>query len=128
MKKYLPLFVSFWVANSTLLYLAFAMFPQYFMLGTYRMSAIAAAIAAGGVWTLLIMLVDPLVKRFKLKVNGVSQMTVFYWLANFIALWITARLAPYLGFGVSRFVWILGLAFVANLVQFTLWKIGKFKA
>ncbi len=128
MEKYLKLFLLFWVANSILLYLAFMVFPQYFMLGTFRMSAIAATIVAGGVWTLLVMLVDPLVKRFKLKINGVPQMTVLYWLANFVALWITARLAPFTGFGVSRFVWILALAFVANLVQFALWKVGKFKA
>ena|SRR3989304_1956021 len=127
MKKDLIPFIAFWIADLVLLYLAVLFMPQYFTLGTYRLSTTTALIIASLVWTIIVWLVNPVLKRLKVEIKGTLQMAVFFWLANFAALWITARLAPYTGFGVSRFTWILGLALIANLVQFGIWKISKSK-
>lgn len=81
-----------------------------------------ATIASGAIWTALVFFAEPAVGLFKFKVKGTGQMLVFYFAANFVALWITARLAPYLGFGTTRFVWLAGLAIVADFVQFGIWK------
>lgn len=127
MKKYIPHFLIFWAVNSFLLYFATMNFPWCFVLGNWRFSAVGATIASGAIWTTLVFFAEPALSLFKFKVKGIGQMLVFYFLANFVALWITARLAPYFGFGTTRFVWLAGLAVIADFVQFGIWKALKFK-
>ncbi len=126
-KKYLPLFLVYLVVNSILIYLAALTFPQYFTLGNWRLSTIAAALVSGFVWTFITFFADTAVSKFGIKVKGTVQMIIFYWIANFAALWITARLAPYTGFGTSRFIWILGLALFVDFVQYGVWMLAKTK-
>ena len=125
MKKYIPHFLIFWAVNSFLLYFATMNFRLYFVLGNWRFSPVGATIASGAIWTVLVFFAEPALSLFKFKVKGVGQMLVFYFVANFVALWITARLAPYLGFGTTKFVWLMGLALVADFVQFGIWKALK---
>lgn len=125
MKKFVP-FVICWVVNSAILYLAARYFPMYFVLGTFRMGVILSAAAAGFFWTLLTWLAKPLANRVGLKPNGRVIMFGFYFLADFVALWITSRLAPYFGFGVTSFVWLVGLAIAADVIQYAAWKLTKF--
>lgn len=90
------------------------------------MSAIWAALASGLVWTFLEWISTPIVRMvFKLK-DGLI-MFGFYFIANFIALWITARMAPVFGFGVVSFMWIAFLAVIADVFQFIIWKVAGFK-
>lgn len=89
------------------------------------MSAVWATLASGLVWTFLTWIVDPLFGTI-LKFKGRLLMFGFYFLVNFAALWITARLAPVFGFGTTRFVWLVILAFVADIFQYIVWKLGKF--
>ena len=127
MKKHLIPFSFFWVVNSVLLYLAAMFYPMYFVLGTYRLSTFWAALVGGFVWTLLTCAAHPLLKKVNLKLNGRVIMFGFYFLANFIALWVTARLAPYTGFGATSYVWLAGLAIVADVVQYAVWKVAGLK-
>lgn len=124
-KKTLIPFSIFWIIDSVLLYLAAVLFPQYFTIGNWRFSPVMAVIFSGLIWTGLVWFSEPLFRKAGKKLEKDYQMAIFYFIANFAALWVTARLAPFFGFGTTRFIWILGLAFVANLIQFAAWKIVK---
>ena len=124
MKKYCG-FISFWVLDSLLLYLATVVYPAAYTLGTYRLSTLWAAIVAGFIWTALVWFSEPIVAMVKIKVSDKMKM-FFYLFANFVALWLVARIAPYSGFGVASFVWVFLLALVANFAQYLIMKIIKF--
>lgn len=124
MKKPVSILI-FWILNSFLLYLATLAFPESFELGTYRMSAFWSAIVAGLCWTLLVWLEKQLIKKFGLKLSKKPERILFYIVANFVTLWVVARLAPYTGFGVVSFVWVFGLAVTGACVQFGVWRLIK---
>ncbi len=124
LKKYCG-FISFWVLDSLLLYLATVVYPAAYTLGTYRLSTLWAAIVAGFIWTALVWFSEPIVAMVKIKVSDKMKM-FFYLFANFVALWLVARIAPYSGFGVASFVWVFLLALVANFAQYLIMKIIKF--
>lgn len=123
MKKYYG-FISFWILDSLLLYLATVVYPAAYTLGTYRLSTLWAAIVAGFIWTVLVWFSEPIVSIVKLKVPDKMKL-FFYLFTNFVALWLVARLAPYSGFGVASFVWAFVLALVANFVQYLVMKVVK---
>ncbi|KKU10031.1 MAG: hypothetical protein UX13_C0022G0002 [Candidatus Woesebacteria bacterium GW2011_GWB1_45_5] len=101
-------------------------YPDSFIFGTYRMSVFVSTLTAGFVWTFLVWLAGSFMGMFtKKKRRGV--MFGFYFLANFVALWLTARMAPLTGFGATSFVWLIYLALVADTVQYIVWKTGSFK-
>ncbi len=90
------------------------------------MSALWAAIASGLVWSFILWIgVSANSKMLKLK--GALVMFGYYFLANFVALWLTARMAPVFGFGVVSFVWLALLAVIADVLQYGVWVLGKFK-
>ncbi|MBI4153633.1 phage holin family protein [Candidatus Woesebacteria bacterium] len=123
LKKYYG-FLAFWVLDSLLLYLASLVYPAAYTLGTFRLSTLGAGVVAGFIWTVLIWFSEPLVSIIKLKVSDKMKMA-FYLLANFVSLWLVARIAPYSGFGVASFVWAFVLALVANLAQYLVMKLVK---
>lgn len=100
--------------------------PQYFTLGNKAMSAVWAAIASGLVWTFLEWIAGP-IANMAFKIKGEMLMFGFYFVVNFIALWLTARMAPVFGFGVVGFTWIALLAIVADIFQSLVWKFCGFK-
>ena|SRR3990167_4676536 len=120
-------FIVFWLTNSLLLYLANLIFPGSFVLGTYRLSYFWSGVVAALVWTVLASLSEPIRKRFNLALKGPVKMFLYYYLANFVALWLTARMAPLSGLGVASFVWVGGLALVSNVSQYLLFGILKLK-
>lgn len=124
-KSVLTAFVCFWILDSAILFLARRAYPFYFVLGTRTMSFWMSVIVAGFIWTLLVWLADPVVNKFT-KIKGKILMFGFYFLVNFVALWLTARLAPVSGFGATSFIWLVYLALFANVVQYLVWKICNF--
>jgi len=126
MKKYLLPFILFWLVDSIILYLAVLVMPKYFVLGSMNVSVYAGAFVAGFTWTLLVWLLKPLIFLFK-KLKGTVLMFSFYLVLNFVALWITARLGPIVGFGTTRFVWLIIVAVVADIIQYLVWKVCAMK-
>ena len=123
LKKYYG-FLTFWALDSLLLYVATLVYPTVYTLGTFRLSTLWAAIVAGFIWTVLVWFSEPIVAIVKLKVPK-SMTMAFYLFANFVALWLTARIAPYSGFGVASFVWVFLLALIANFAQWLVMKVAK---
>jgi uncharacterized membrane protein YvlD (DUF360 family) len=126
MKKYLLPFFIFWFVNSIILYLAVLIMPAYFVLGSSTMTVWGGVFVAGFTWTLIVWLLKPFIFLFK-KLKGTVAMFVFYLVLNFVALWLTARLGPIVGFGTTRFIWLIPVAIVANIVQYLIWKVGGVK-
>lgn len=90
------------------------------------MSVWMSTFFAGLIWTAIVWFSAPAVGMFT-KLKGKTLMFGFYFLANFFALWLTARLAPVSGFGSVSFIWLVLLALVGNVAQYALWKVGGFK-
>src|SRR5258708_5126636 len=120
MKKYYG-FVAMYLVNVVLIWLANMLFPTNFVLGSANNSTWGAILIVALVWDVLLWFTQPLLNKFKVKVGKGMQMAGVYLAANFIVLWVLGRLGPVFGFGVSSFVWVLGLALVANFVQYGVW-------
>jgi len=127
LKKVLPSFVIFWLFDSLVLWLAGMFYPGYFVFRTYRMNVVVSIIIAGFVWTLLVWLAGKAADLVSSKKKSRIMMFGFYFLANFVALWLTARMAPITGFGTVSFIWLAYLAIIADTVQYLVWKTGGFK-
>jgi uncharacterized membrane protein YvlD (DUF360 family) len=108
-------FVIFWIVNSFLLYLSTLAFPGNLILGTYRHSVLEAAVLSGFLWALLLWLSKPI--SIRLKIKGELKKSLFFFGINFVSLWLIARFAPYSGFGVASFIYLLGLAAVAEVMH-----------
>ena len=120
LKKNIP-FVSFWVLDSLLLYLAELIFPDYFVLGNFWLSGPLAMLWAGLWLTVILWGAMTLPKRLNINIDKPLKMFLYYWLTNLVAIWVLARFAALSGFGIAAFYWAIGLGLVANLVQWGLW-------
>lgn len=124
MKKPVKLII-FWLVNSVLLYLATQLFPGSYVLGNMRFGVLSAAIVAGLFWTFLVWVFKKALKKFKVQIADDKVRILFYIIANFVAVWLVARFAPYTGFGLTSFVWALGLGVAGAIAQFAIWKLVK---
>lgn len=110
-------FILCWIHNSVLIYLASQVYKGKFVLGTKSLSLITAVIVSGFLVSLLLEAGSYGLAKIKgLKIEGLKRIPVFYIL-NFVSLWLVARIAPYSGFGVVRFTWLLLLGIFTTLVQ-----------
>lgn len=126
MKKYTP-FLAFWIVNSLLLWLAALVYPAYYVLGNARLGSYLAAVVAGLVWTAVIWKAMALTQKLGIKDKEMLKQALFYLAVNFVTLWVVARFSALFGFGVSSYIWVLALAFVANLVQWGAWALTSKK-
>jgi len=117
LKKVLD-FIYFSAVAAIVLHLANAIYPENFALGNASYTVNEAALRAGVVWMLIYSLANPVAKAIRLELPGGNR-TLYYFIVNFLSLWVTARFALIIGFGVSNFFWLFGLAFVANIFQHT---------
>lgn len=116
MKK-LKRFILYFIHNAILIYLANQIFPEKFVLGNLRYTNVIAVIISSFLLTLFLELVSiSLTRAKKIKLDNKRRFGTF-WMANFLGLWLVARIAPFTGFGVVRFTWLIGLSFLVNLLQ-----------
>jgi len=83
---------------------------------------IQSAFFVGFIWNVVLWNIEPTFKDMEIKLKGMMPMMLSYLAINFATIWILARLAVITGFGVSSFVYVFGLAFVANFVQYQVWE------
>lgn len=121
-KQNLNLWLSFGVVNAATIYVASLFFPAYVVIGNEFVENWMAAVLTALFLTVILALVDPVMKAAKLKVKGDLPMGVVYGLTNMAGLWVLARLARYVGFGVSSFVVVIALGVLLTLLQFVVWK------
>lgn len=124
MKKYLP-FISIWLVNTVLIYLAALVLPAYFVLGTHLITDLPGAVLSGFLLTAFCWAAKPIVASLRIKLEGRMQMFVFYWASNFVAIWLIARFSPYTGFGIAAYYWAIALGLVASFAQWVMWQVLK---
>ena len=124
LKKYLP-FLSFFVLNSIVIYLASFLRPSSFELGSATVPENIAALWAGALLTFIVWVSKPIIESFGIKPQGTALKFLFYWLANSAVIWVLARFAEVSGLGISRFYWAIVLGFTLNIAQWSLWQILK---
>ena len=124
MKKYLP-FISIWLVDTVVLYLAALSLPSYFELGSEAVSELPGAFLSALFIGLFNWAAKPILASFKIKLEGTARMFIFYWVSNFVAIWLVARFAVYSGFGMASFYWGIGLALFMNTAQYVMWQILK---
>ena len=116
------LLVSIGVVNAVVLYLANMFFPTYVVLGNNSLSPLFATVITGFLLSATMALPEPVMKAVGLKTKNELYLALVYIVFNVVGLWILARLANYVGFGVSSFIVVIALGFVLNLVQYAVWK------
>ncbi len=121
-KKMLNFWVAIGVVNAVLLYTASLFFPAYVVLGNEYMESWIAVILTGFLLTVCVALTKPVMKAAKLKVKGDIAINITYTIANIVGLWILARLAQFVGFGVSSFLVVIVLGISLTLIQYAVWK------
>jgi len=121
MKRY-KRFLLLWSTNIVLLYSANMLLPTHFTLGNDMFTLIQSAFFVGFIWNVVLWNIEPTFKDMEIKLKGMMPMMLSYLAINFATIWILARLAVITGFGVSSFVYVFGLAFVANFVQYQVWE------
>lgn len=115
-------FLSYWVTNSLFLYLAFLVFPNIIVLGNNVRSPTVAALASGLLLTIIIGLVPYVAKKANLKIKKESQLGMVYFVVNVLGIWLIARGATVIGFGITAFWVAIILGFIVNLLQWGVWK------
>jgi len=119
LKHYLR-FILVWLANSLLIYIASALYPLSFVLGTAFVSVAIAPFIAGLGLTLICKLGKILLAKLGVELKGRYAKFVYYWVINAAGIWSLARFAPYSGLGISAYYWALGLGFATSLFQWLL--------
>lgn len=110
-------FILYWIHNGIIIYLVNQLFPSKFVLGNFRFTVLLATLVSSFTLTFFLELVSlGLTKVKKIKLDSKNRFLIF-WIANFVGLWLIARLAPLTGFGVVRFTWLIGLSLLVNILQ-----------
>lgn len=113
-------YIVIFLVNSIVLLLANYIFPQFVALGTATTSKTWAIIQSMGILALVNFLVIPFVREFerrRKKIFTSKEWMILYFLVNTASLWIIARFAFYLGFGISSWMVAAGLAIVLGVLQ-----------
>ena len=113
-------FILYWVHNGVIIYFASQIFPTKFVLGNFRFTALLSILVSAFSLTLFLEIVSiGLSKVKKIKFDSNNRFVTF-WIANFLGLWLIARMAPLTGFGVVRFTWLIGFSFLVSILQLIL--------
>ena len=111
------LFISYWVVNSFLLYLASRVLPESYALGTWKFTQFEAAIYAGFWLTFFVWSMWDFILTKGLKLTDGLSTILYFWGVNSLGIWLVARFSQITGFGISAFYWALYLGLVTDLVQ-----------
>ncbi len=107
-----------------MLYLAAMLLPTHFTLGNNLFTALQSALFVGFLWDTILWKGESWFADLEMQSKSPMVMMLQYLAVNFAALWVFARLAVITGFGASSFVYVFGLAFVANFVQYQIWQMA----
>ena len=113
-------FLLMWVVSALAISIASSLYPETYVLGTMSLSRLSALLLSSGVlaWvTTLLMPVFTEIEIRKKMVLAPQHWVLGYLIINVVALWIIARFADSLGFGVASWMAVVGLAIVLDLAQ-----------
>lgn len=119
-KQLSAMFLVFLLANSAFVFIANSIFPSHVVLGNHLFSPVIALFYSMLIFTLITVGMVPVVETvsesMKHKLKDMDWM-VLYFVINAITLWMVARFALQLGFGISSWFVAVALAVVLDLIQ-----------
>lgn len=122
-------FIALMLTNVIVLMVMNAIFPSKVVLGTYSISYWWAIYHSMFKLSVVSVFVMPLITFYEWKNKVIftpKQWMMTYFVVNFLVIWEITRFADHLGFGVSSWSVVLGLAFVFDMVQgVVMMSIGK---
>lgn len=116
------LYLLYWLVNSFTLSLFYYVFPEDFVLGTWKLTAVEASIYSGFWITFIVWIFWDYAMAKEWKSRGLNTI-LWFWLANSVGIWITARFSNFTGFGISYYYLALILGFFTTLFQRIILKI-----
>ncbi len=116
------LFISIAVVNAVVLYVGSMFFPSDIVLGNSNLSPILAAFVTGLLLSAIIGLPEPIMKASNVKIKNEMHLALVYLVFNILGLWVLARLANYVGFGVTSYIVVIVLGLILNMLQYGVWK------
>lgn len=116
-KNQLVNFLILWFTNAIVLLVLSLAFGGNVVLGNDRISRAMASVFSAFLLTGLVSLVVPVVERSGLKVKNQAAFTVFYFIANFLGVWVIKTLALVTGLGVASILFVLIVAVVVTVAQ-----------
>lgn len=116
----LTLFVSYFLAQSVIVYLGSLFFPNLIVLGTDSISPFMALMYSMFVQALVVIgalpVIETVAKMVSVKMTDMYWM-VLYFIINILVLWMVARFAEVLGLGIASWMVVVAVAFVLNAAQ-----------
>lgn len=124
-------FLVMFTVNSLIVYLASVFFPNQVVLGTQHITAGWALIHAIGSLALINTFAIPFIREFEKKKGRMltpKEWMIDYFFINFIGIWVIARFAEQLGFGISSWLVAVILSVVLDAVQgMTMMQVEKYR-
>lgn len=113
-------FLLLWLVNALVIGITNSLLPEVYVLGTMSLSSMTALVLSSGVLAWATTLLIPVFTEIEIRkqiVLSPQHWIIGYLLINTIALWVIARFADALGFGVASWLYVVGLAIVLDLAQ-----------
>ena len=121
MKRYQK-FLVFWVVNSAILYLANMFLPNSIKVGNSIFTPYQAIVFSGFIWSFILWYTELVLKDMEVPTKETMTMMLSYLAVNFATVWFIARFAFITGIGVASFLYVGGIAIVANFIQYLTWQ------
>lgn len=113
-------YLTLLVTNVVVLYLAHMWFPKYLVLGTLSLTATWALWLSMGKLALINTLAIPFFSEWEHrrgKILSSMEWMLWYFVVDFVGLWLVTRYARIFGLGVTSWVVVAVLALVLDFVQ-----------
>jgi len=115
------LYLAYWFVNFLVFYLVSRIIPSDIVLGNWKFTAIEAAIYSSFWLTVLVWTAWDFIYSRGVKFDGGVVTLIYFWIVNTLGVWLIARFAHILGFGITGWIWAVILGAVANLSQRAAW-------
>ena len=113
-------YLALFIVNTVVVFLASVVFPLYVVLGTFNLTTSWSLIHSMTLLALANVFVIPFIREYEHRAGKMftnNQWMALYFVLNFIAVWLIARFADQVGFGISSWLVAAVLAVVLNVVQ-----------
>ncbi|OGM63493.1 hypothetical protein A3A52_05115 [Candidatus Woesebacteria bacterium RIFCSPLOWO2_01_FULL_39_14] len=121
MKRYQK-FLGFWLINSAILYLANLFLPNAVSIGNSIFAPYQAIVFSGFIWNLVLWHTEAFLKDLEYPYKENVPMMLAYLVMNFATVWLIARFAFITGVGIASYLYVAGIAVIANFVQYKAWQ------
>lgn len=116
-KSKLTYLLGYWIISSIFIYVAWLLAPYNIVLGTASLSVWSASIVSGLFITIISWIFTMLLSRFKVTMKGMVQNMFMLWLVDIAAVWLTGRVGPYSGLGLTSYLWAIILGVFIGIGQ-----------